>query len=316
MNGPLASRVGCIVRLGFFRNGLDCWWIAALFLIAGCGSRRQVKEDHPRLVAGVVWRDVRFYSQALEREMPYRVFLPQSATEGRGTKPLPVVYLLHGNGGGYRDWSNESDVARYAAEGAILVMPEGGSSYFLNAVERPKDRFEDYLTRDLVRDVEGRFPARKDRAGRAVIGVSMGGYAALKAGLSHPEEYGFVGAMSAPVDVPERRFTWRRAGQWWNFREIFGPMGSQERRARDVFALVDGSRPRAIGPIYLGSGSGEPLVGPDGRFAERLRTRGFVHAFQVKPGGHDWGEWNRQIPECFARWRVSLIQGGDGVSCR
>ncbi|MFC5860801.1 alpha/beta hydrolase [Acidicapsa dinghuensis] len=246
--------------------------------------------------------------------MSYRVFLPQSVADGHNAEPLPVVYLLHGNGGGFRDWSNESDVARYAALGAILVMPEGGASYFLNAVGRPKDRYEDYLTKDLVKDVAERFPARRDRAGRAVIGVSMGGYAALKVGLSHPEEYGFVGAMSPPVDAPERGFSWRRFWQWWNFREILGPMGSEQRRERDVFALVDSVRPEATGFVYLGAGEREPLLDPVRRFAGRLRRRGFAFVFQVKPGGHDWGEWNRQIPDCFERWKTIAVPGGIAAS--
>jgi S-formylglutathione hydrolase FrmB len=64
------------------------------------------------------------------------------------------MYLLHGGGGGYRDWSNYSDVAQFAEHGFILVMPEGNSSYYVNAAERPQDRYEDYITKDLIADVE------------------------------------------------------------------------------------------------------------------------------------------------------------------
>src|SRR5579859_4989628 len=103
--------------------------------------------------------------------MAYRVFLPATVDEGR---KLPVVYLLHGNAGGFRDWSNQSDVSQYAARGLILVMQEGNSSYILKAVGRPPDKYEDYLTRDLVMEVESRFPAKTDRDHRAIVGVSMG----------------------------------------------------------------------------------------------------------------------------------------------
>jgi enterochelin esterase-like enzyme len=61
--------------------------------------------DHPRLTPNVVMRDVIFHSAALNRDMQYRVVVPASVSAG--TK-LPVVYLLHGGGGNFRDWSNDS----------------------------------------------------------------------------------------------------------------------------------------------------------------------------------------------------------------
>ena len=106
------------------------------------------------------------------------VFLP--ATLAAGQK-LPVVYLLHSAGDGFRDWSNETNVAQYAQKRILLVMPEGNSSYYVNAVGVPKDRYEDYITRDLIADVEARFPARNDREHRASDRRSpMGGFAAIE----------------------------------------------------------------------------------------------------------------------------------------
>ena len=75
-----------------------------------------------------------------------------------------MVYLLHGGGGGFRDWSNYSDVARFAEAGLLLVMPEGESSYYTNAVDPPQDRYEDYIVHDLIADVESRFPVATGRA--------------------------------------------------------------------------------------------------------------------------------------------------------
>jgi S-formylglutathione hydrolase len=228
--------------------------------------------------------------------MQYRVFLPEKVPTGQ---TLPVVYLLHGNGGGFRDWSNDSDVSKYALKGLILVMPEGESSYYLNSGGRPGDKFEDYLKKDLVSDVESRFPARRDRAGRAIVGVSMGGFAAVKLALSRPELYGFAGAISPAIDVAERRFSWKRLGQWWHFRQILGPWGSEDRKARDPFELVKTADPKATPYVYLGVGRNEPLRAPVERFAGKLKARGFAYEFHQKPGGHDWGQWDAQLPGCF-----------------
>ena len=99
-------------------------------------------------------RDVTFQSAAPNRDMPYRVVLPLSVVAGQ---KLPVVYWLHGGGGGFRDWSN-SDVAQFAERGLVLVMPEGNSSYYSNSVDRPQERYGDSIVGDLIVDVESKFP--------------------------------------------------------------------------------------------------------------------------------------------------------------
>jgi S-formylglutathione hydrolase len=267
----------------------------------GCRQAHELLPDHPRTAVGVDLRDVTFHSKALDREMSYRVFLP--ATLEAGTK-LPVVYLLHGGGGGFRDWSNYSDVARYAARkdsfgGLILVMPEGDSSYYMNAAGKPEEKYENYLVNDLIGDVETRFPAAKGRENRAVVGVSMGGFAAVKLALSRPELFVFVGGLSAAIDVPSRRFSWRRWEQSMRFRSIFGPDGSSSRQSADPFRLVQSASVASTPYLYLTAGEREALLAPNRRFAALLKRRGFSYEFHTKPGGHDWSEWDSQIPGCF-----------------
>lgn len=80
-----------------------------VMLLAGCHAAQEVLPDHPHSFAGVAMRDVTFRSAALGREMTYRVYLPEKLDAGR---KLPVVYLLHGNGGSFQNWSNYSDVGQ------------------------------------------------------------------------------------------------------------------------------------------------------------------------------------------------------------
>ena len=253
--------------------------------------------DHPRLAPGMRMVDVTFRSPALQRDMTYRVFLPASLAPG---EKVPIVYLLHGGGGGYRDWSNNSGVAQYAAQGLVLVMPEGGSSYYVNSAAKPGDRFEDYIVQDLIPDAERRFPARSDRSGRAIVGVSMGGYGAIRIAFDHPDRFAFVGTISAALDVPSRPFSAHRIGQWQRFRTIFGPIGSPSERAGDPFHFVQSADPAAMPYFWLAAGSQEALLDVNRRFANDLRKRGFQSEFHTAPGGHDWQQWNRQIPGLFA----------------
>ena len=127
----------------------------------------------------------------------------------------------------------------------------------------------------------------------------MGGFAAVDFALVHPELYSFVGSLSPSIDMPRRRFNIKRFNQWWRIRTIFGPFGNTERKARDPFELVRTANPQASPYIYLTAGEREPLLEPNRRFEATLKQYGFAHEFHTKPGGHDWTEWDAQIPECF-----------------
>src|SRR5580704_3959301 len=106
-----------------------CLCMIAVFLWS-CTRQPQRPPDRPRLTPGVALRDVTFHSAALNRDMQYRVFLPTEIPPGRS---LPVVYLLHGGGGGFRDWSNYSDVSGFAGTGTILCATSPCAAHPLTA---------------------------------------------------------------------------------------------------------------------------------------------------------------------------------------
>ncbi len=244
----------------------------------------------------VVNKDVTFYSSALNHNMTYRVYLPFDIPAGTR---LPAAYLLHGCGTSFRDWSNYSDVGSYAAKGLILVMVDGACSYYMNAALNSKDRYEDYFVHDLISDAESRFPVLRGRENRAVVGVSMGGFAAVKLAFTRPDLFAFAGAISPAIDVPSRGFSARRWSQSIRFRNIFGPTGSETRVHSDPFILIGTAAPAQIPYLYISAGDQEPLLPPIRRFVTLLKLRNFAYEFHTKPGGHDWNEWDAQIPGCF-----------------
>lgn len=268
-----------------------------LMLSSGCKKKEpEPQPDHPRLTANVVLRDVTFHSPALSRDMPYRVVLPSRVAPGQ---KLPVVYLLHGGGGGFRDWTNDSDVAHFAEAGLILVMPEGASSYYTNAVDPPLDRYEDYIVSDLISDVESKLPAATGRPNRAIIGISMGGFGAINLALRHPNLFAFAGGISSAIDVPRRAFSLKRLQQSRHYNSIFGPSGSTTRRDNDPFVSVRAANLEATPYLFLTCGEQEGLLPANREFAALLKARHFRYEFYTVPGGHDWNQWNAWLPTLF-----------------
>ncbi len=238
-------------------------------------------------------RDVVFHSAALGREIQYRVLLPSPVAS---EQKLPVVYLLHGNGGDFRDWSDYSDLSGFVHANLVLVMPQGDDSYYVNAIEHPANRYEDYIVGDILSNVEAKFRIEKGRANRAIIGVSMGGFGAIKIGLSHPDLFVFVGALSPAIDVTRRQFTVRRIQQSWALRSIFGPWGSEARSRNDPFIIARSEVPANAPYIYLSCGADESLLPANREFAAVLSEQHLPHEFHVVPGGHDWTQWNQVLP--------------------
>ena len=280
------------------------WFLVLALTGIGCRqSTRQEFTDHPRLPPGVKIVDVSFHSGALNRDMQYRAVLPASVPSD---KKLSAIYLLHGNGGGFRDWSNYSDIARYAEHGLILVMPEGGSSYYVNSAEHPQDRYEDYIVHDLIADVERRFPVSGESAHRAIAGISMGGFGAVVLALKHPDLFEFAGGLSSAVDVPSRPFSIKRVGQWREHSAIFGPWKSETRKNNDPYLLARSADPSHIPYLYLSCGEQEGLLQANRKFASLLKQRHFQYEFHSVSGGHDWNQWNRLLPELMDKMELHL----------
>lgn len=276
-----------------------CSVLLAVVLLGSTSCRKEEpapQPDHPRLTPNVILRDVTFHSAALNRDMQYRVVSPASMTPAH---QLPAVYLLHGGGGGFRDWTNYSDVARFAESGLILVMPAGAASYYANAVDPPEDRYEDYIVKDLISDVESKFPVATGGSNRAIVGVSMGGFGAVNLALRHPDLFVFAGGISSAIDVPRRAFSLKRLQQSRHYNAIFGPAGSQTRRDNDPFISVRTADPQASPYFFLTCGEQEGLLPANREFATLLGSRRFRFEFHTVHGSHDWNQWNAWLPSLF-----------------
>ncbi len=158
---------------------------------------------------------VEFYSPAVDKTMKYDIVLPPGYEQGE--HEYPVLYLLHGYMQNYTVWGRNLGAAFYARslENLILVLPDAGNTWFVNyaSSESGKDQWEDYLIEDVIGHVDANFRTIARREGRAIAGLSMGGFGAFALGLRHPEMFISLGSTSGSLSFARDRAEAIAAGQ-------------------------------------------------------------------------------------------------------
>jgi S-formylglutathione hydrolase FrmB len=245
-------------------------------------------------------RSAAFTAPSLGREVAYAVQLPPSY--GRGEARYPVVYVLHGLFESQDFWERRGLAALLAEEWAKGAVPEllvvavdGGNSFFVNG---RAGRYEDLVTRDLIAHVEASYRARPGREGRGLLGVSMGGYAALRIALSQPRLFAATAAHSAML-LPRPPTPEEGAGRWQMsaLHAAFGdPIDAALWASADPLAWARRVEPSAAPALYFDCGSSDRFGFQDGArlLHERLAERGVGHAFALHPGDHGY-EYVRSV---------------------
>jgi putative tributyrin esterase len=245
---------------------------------------------------------IQFQSSFVGRMLPYNVILPLDYRVSHTTR-YPVLYLLHGLGGHHTDWLTRTNVADYAAQyRMIVVTPEGNDSWYVDSGGVPSDKYETYILKELIPDVDKRFRTIQSRYGRAVAGLSMGGYGAIKYGLKYPATFVFAGSMSGAFGVT--RYTQNEIGgkDWGPFLKTFGPDGSETRKANDVFEIARGLTPaRAASLPYFyfdcGTEDAAQHFNPNRELSQIFLEKKIAHEYRELPGGHSWAYWDQQVQE-------------------
>lgn len=168
----------------------------------------------PAFASTIITRE--FDSSALKRQWRYAVYLP----DGYESSQLryPVLYLLHGNGGNLHSWSKDGRmqptldalIAKGEIKPAIVVMPDAGTTWFVDRKENMQTAF----LSDLLPEVEREFRTINSREGRVIAGFSMGGFGALRFVLLHPEKFAAAGLLTPAIydPAPPENSSARRVG--------------------------------------------------------------------------------------------------------
>lgn len=238
-----------------------------------------------------------FHSSLIGCEVPFRVILPEN--HEISAADCPVLYLLHGLFGSGRNWLELTRVTQYlAGKRMMVVLPDGGDNWYTDSATIAKNKFESFFVDEFMPAVEERRGGLRSRESRAVAGLSMGGYGALKFALKHPARFVFAGSMSGAFDAPQltpanRGFDWENLGP--SVSEAFGGEQSATRIENDLFEIVPAIHPAARLPqIYFDCGTTDGFLAVNRRLAALLTEKGVAFEYREVAGGHDWDYWDRQ----------------------
>ncbi len=261
---------------------------AALALLAATAPAARARQTEQR-----------FFSKALDGSLHYAVYLPAGYASS-GLR-YPVVYFLHGLPAAPTSYRNVRFVARARApqkRPAILVVPQAAREGERDPeyLDRgPGDDWATALTDELPRVVDRRYRTIRSRSGRALVGLSAGGYGALHLALAHPNEFAAVESWSGYLHPTNPAGTKRL--------ELGSPAKDAKADVRRQLAaerrtLRSG---RLFVAFYVGR-SDRRFERANVRLDRELRRAHVAHVFRLYPGGH-----SQQLWQAHARRWLGLV---------
>lgn len=281
-------------------------------------------------------KTVEFEAPSVGRTMKFNIVLPEGY-EGDANARYPVLYMLHGFTSNYTAWAKLGvpRVVRDLDLNLIVVMPDVGNSWYINWAESEdgqKNAWEDFIVKDLIGHVDANYRTVARREGRAINGLSMGGYGGLTLGLRHPDLFCSIGSQSGALGfargIAERleagddlsRFRRREASDepnpdigiaGFSSQAERSPKGkmfttAEQARAHDPFSLVAEVPVDKLPHIYLDCGTEDRLIESSVDFAKLLTEKKIPFTYSESAGGHTPPYWAREVSQAMAVQYVIL----------
>jgi S-formylglutathione hydrolase FrmB len=293
----------------------------------------------PRLV------DVTVSTPALAKPVHVRILVP-AGYAAQTTRRYPVLYLLHGALDDYRSWSDKGAAEQITAGAPlIVVMPEGGNggwytNWFNGAAGGPPE-WERFHIDQLIPWLDAHYRTIATRTGRAVAGLSMGGFGAMSYAARHPGLFVFAGSYSGAVDIVNNApvaavIGFEAPADGGKPGDQFGDRVVNESVWRAHNPWDQAARLRGL-VLTVHTGNGQPGPYDDrGRpldlieqqvremslsFHRRLVALGIPHRWDDYGGGtHSWPYWQRDLredlPSMMATFAHPPPAPAPGAGCR
>ena len=225
-----------------------------------------------------------------------------------GRPPFATFYLLHGLSDDASMWMRYSRIEAYARElPLVIVMPDGYRGFYTKNEQGPD--FAQHIGEELPAFIERHFQVKTGRHSRAIGGLSMGGYGALRIGLAQPALYASINSHSGAL-------AWGAAGGEGEFRRMAKARGWTEDFAAEMLRIFGHSphgtehdllvlarrakRARRLPHLLLDCGTDDYLLEDNRSFDAALTKHGIPHLYREFPGAHTWDYWDEHVRDALA----------------
>ncbi len=240
-------------------------------------------------------------STAMNKTYKAAVVVPNSYLKSKLN--YPVLYLLHGAYGHFGDWLSKTpdkSVVHDLADqyNIIIVMPEGEtSSFYLDSPINKGSQFETYITKEVIQKIDATYRTIKDKNGRVITGLSMGGHGALYLSAKHPELFCAAGSMSGAVDMGNIMNAESKERVTKLMEPVFGIQGVPQEvyASHAVLNMVETIKTNKLAVIF-DCGVDDFLIESNRELHRRLVYHKIAHDYMERPGGHTWDYWQNALP--------------------
>lgn len=250
----------------------------------------------------MAWSTLHWKSEVIGKQTTAQVLLPET---GKG--PFPVFYLLHGLSDDASVWMRRSRIEWYVRDlPLIVVMPDGYRSFYTKHVGGTD--YARHIGVELPTFIERNFQARPERGARAIGGLSMGGYGALRIGMGYADRFCSVNSHSGAVGWGNFDYKTGPAGprslngRGEEFlRELAGIFGADPKGTEHDLSLL-ARRAREAGnlpELLLDCGTEDFLIEDNRAFHAELEAAKVPHVYREFPGAHTWDYWDQHVQEAL-----------------
>ena len=228
------------------------------------------------------------YSPSMKKTIKAVVITPDNYATAQA---LPVVYLLHGYSGNFRDWITKAKGFEKAADlyQLIIVCPDGNNSWYWDSPVDSSFKYETYVAKELVSWIDSKYKTIKDRKGRGVTGLSMGGHGGLYLAIKNQDVFGVGGSMSGGVDIRPFPNNWDMALRLGRYSDR--PENWEKFTVINQLHLL---RPNALA-LIIDCGTDDFFFRVNENLHQELLYRNIPHDYIIRPGAHNWTYWNNAI---------------------
>lgn len=211
-----------------------------------------------------------------------------------------VLYLLHGKNGDADAFFDFSNVMAYAEKhGVITIATNVKNSFYTNMVYG--ERYFDYLSIEVPETLASLLNININPSNTYILGYSMGGFGALKMGLTYPGRFRGIASLSGSLRSMEENKRKIKDEERRDLYLAFGDCEGSIVEENDLFHLLEKAMENQgnLPEIYLYCGRKDGLLEVNRAYHEYLEKKGVSHTYVEDDGGHDFERWDEQIEEYF-----------------